>query len=170
MVTWRRLVVFLGLISLCVGQAPRMRKCPDTIIRTMDAKVVKVSQYRGKVVMIVMFLTYDQNSILTMQLANKLYAEYSGRGLQVVGASLNESSANLLPFQARYHFPFVMGHLEKEGAIQLAGLAKDTRPVVPLIMFVNKLGYVQSQYQGGDKIFDDAERNFRGIITSMLTP
>lgn len=170
MVTLRRFAVFLCLASLCLAQqaAPKRRKCPDTIIRTVDAKPIKISQYRGKVVMVVMFLTSCGDCAQALQLIQKIQDDYASQGLQVLGVSLDESAANLLPFRQRYRFTFPLGHLEKAGAIELAGLAKDAHPYVPLIMFVDWQGYVRFQYQGNDQFFKDPDRNLRAITTGLL--
>ena len=176
MVTFRRFAVFLCLISLSFAQqatptaAPpvKLRKCPDTPIRGLDNKIIKVSQYRGKVVMIVMFLTSCQDCTLTLQLMQKMQNDYAARGLQVIGVSLDESSANLLPYQQRYHFPFPLGHLETDGASQLSGVAKTKGVKVPVIMFVDWMGNVRFQYQGDDKIFNEPEKNLRGIASALL--
>jgi peroxiredoxin len=168
MVNFRRLLVFLCLLSLCFAQ-PKPRKCPDTPIRTADSKVIKVSQYRGKVVMVVMFLTSCQECVVMLQFSEKLQKEYASRGFQVLAISLDESSANLLPFQQRYRFSFPLGHVEKEGAIELAALKKDAHPLVPLVMFIDWMGNVRFKYEGGnDPIFQQGEKGIRGIATGLL--
>ena len=176
MAMFRPLAVFLCLVSLSFAQqatptaAPpvKLRKCPDTPIRGLDNKIIKISQYRGKVVMIVMFLTSCPDCTLTLQLMQKMQNDYAARGLQIVGVSLDESSANLLPYAQRYHFPFPLGHLDTAGASQLSGVAKTAGVKVPVIMFVDWMGNVRFQYQGDDRIFADGEKNMRGIATALL--
>jgi peroxiredoxin len=174
MVTFRRFAAFLCLLSLGFAQQPQQpakpRPCPDTPIRTVDSKVIKISQYRGKTVMIVMFLTSCADCLATLQVMDKFQKELGPHGFQVVAVSLDESSANLLPYAQRYRFGFPLGHLEKEGAIQLAGLAKDAHPIVPLIMFVDWMGNVRFQYFGDNKVLAgaDAEKNLHGIANGLI--
>ncbi|HVO98820.1 MAG TPA: TlpA disulfide reductase family protein [Bryobacteraceae bacterium] len=166
---FRRLLVLVCLVSFCFAQpAPKRRRCPDTIIRTVDAKPIKISQYRGKVVLIVMFLTSCDDCAQALKLIQKIQNDYASQGLQVVGVSLDESSANLLPFQQRYRFTFPLGHLDKAGAIELAALSKDAHPYVPLVMFVDWMGNVRFQYQGNDPFLRDPDKNLRAIATGLL--
>jgi len=172
---FRRFLVCFCLLSLCLApqagaqnQPPKPKKCPNTMILTVDGKQLHVSQYRGKVVMLVMFLTSCHDCLQTLQLMQKFQNDYAARGLQVLAISLDESSANLLPYQQRYRFPFPMGHLDKAGAIELASLAKDAHPFVPLVMFVDWMGNVRFKYEGNDPIFRDADKNLRAIATGLL--
>jgi peroxiredoxin len=182
MVILRRLTVFLCLLTLAIepslaqvvatrqsaAPGPKPRKCPDTPIRTIDNKVIRISQYHGKVVMIVLFLTSCQDCLGMLQLMQKLQTDYASRGLQVVAVSLDESSANLLPYQQRYRFPFPMGHLEVNGASELTGVKKDKGVIVPVIMFVDWMGNIRFQYQGNDNFLKDPEKNLRGVATGLL--
>ncbi len=170
MVMFRRFLVLFCLVSLGFAQspAPKRRKCPDTIIRTVDAKPIKISQYRGKVVMVVMFLTSCSDCAQALQLIQKIQNDYASQGLQVVGVSLDESAANLLPFRQRYRFTFPLGHLDKAGAIELAGLAKDAHPYVPLIMFVDWMGNVRFQYEGNSQFLKDPDKNLRAVALGLL--
>jgi peroxiredoxin len=169
MAIFRRLVVFLGLLSICFAQQPPApRKCPDVPIRTSDGKTIRISQYRDKVVMIVMFSTVCDHCLDTLQFMARLQNEMAARGLQIVAISLDDSAAAVAPFAERYRFPFPVGHLTPDPALQLINMKKDAHPIVPFLMFVDWMGNVRFQYQGNDPVFANGEKDIRGIATGLL--
>ncbi len=167
MVIFRRLLVFLCLFSICFAQ-PHPRKCADVPIKTSDGKTIHISQYHGKVVMIVMFLTDCKDCLATLQFMGRLQNEMAPRGLQIVAVSLDDNAANVAPFAQRYRFPFPVGHLTPDPAIELAHLAKDAHPIVPLLIYVDWMGNVRFQYEGNATIFNQGEKDIRGIATGLL--
>jgi peroxiredoxin len=167
MVTFRRLLVFLCLISVSFAQH-LPRKAADIPIRTTDNKTIHISQYRNKVVVIVMMLTSCNDCLATLQFFSKMQTEWGPRGLQIVAISLDESAVNAALMQQRYRFPFPIAHLEKDGAIKLADLNATARPVVPYVMFVDWMGNVRFQYPADAPIFQSPEKNLRGIAEGLL--
>ena len=118
MAIFRRLVVFLGLLSICFAQqAPPPRKCPDVPIKTTDGKTIRISQYHDKVVLIAMFSTVCDHCLATLEFMARLQNEMVARGLQVVAISLDDSAAAVAPFAERYRFPFPVGHLTPDPAL-----------------------------------------------------
>jgi thiol-disulfide isomerase/thioredoxin len=169
MVIFRRLLVFLCLLSISFAQqSPPPRKCPDVPIRTSDGKTIRISQYRDKVVMIVMFSTACDHCLDTLQFMGRLQNEMAARGLQIVAISIDDNPATVTPFADRYRFPFPVGYLAPDPARQLASLKKDARPFVPLLIFVDWMGNVRFQYQGNESIFTNGEKDIRGIATGLL--
>jgi peroxiredoxin len=177
MAPFRRLVVLLCLSSLCFAQvaqqvpppeAPKPRKCADVPVKTTDGKTIRISQYHDKVVLIVMFSTICDHCLETLQFMARLQNELAPRGFQVVAIALDDDPIHVRPFADRYRFPFPVGHLTPEPALQLANMKKGARPIVPLLIFVDWMGNVRFQYQGDDKIFDRGEKDIRAIATGLL--
>lgn len=168
MVIFRRFLVFLCLLS--IGFAQRTpRKCADIPIRTSDNKTIHISQFHGKVVIVVMMLTSCDDCLQMLKFMATLQNEMGPRGLQVVGISLDESPVNVVPFAQRYRFPFPMGHLDKDPAIKLANLNASAHPKVPYIMFVDWMGNVRFQYPAdAPAIQQSGEKNLRTIADGLL--
>ena len=162
-----RCAIFLGLCSVSFAQHTP-RPCADFPIKTIDGKTIRISKYHGKVVMIVMFLTTCNDCLATLQLLGRLQNEMGPRGLQVIAVSLDENAAVVTPFAERYRFPFPVGHLDKEGAIELGNMKKESHPFVPYLMFVDWMGNIRFQYQGNDQMWGKGEQNIRGIATGLL--
>jgi peroxiredoxin len=162
-----RLAIFLGLCSIGFAQHLQ-RQCADVPIKTTDGKTIRISQYHGKVTIIVMIVTTDDACLRFMQFMSRLQNEMGPRGLQVVAASIDDTPANVIPFAERYRFPFPIGHLDRAPAIKLADLNPTARPVVPYVMFVDWMGNVRFQYAGNDPIFSSAEKNLRALADGLL--
>jgi peroxiredoxin len=167
MVIFRRFLVFLCLLSIGFAQHTP-RACADFPIRTTDHKVIKISQYHGKVLMIAMFLTTCDDCLNTLHFMDKLQTELGPRGFQAIGLSLDESAALVSLYAQRYRFPFPLAHLDKDEAIKLADLKPTAHPVVPYIMFVDWMGQVRFQYAGNDPVFNSAEKNLRAVADGLL--
>jgi peroxiredoxin len=171
MVTFRRLLVFLCLISAllptCFAQRTP-RKCADIPIPGSDGKTIHVSQYQGKVLMIEMMLTNCPECLQTMQFMSKLQKDFGPRGFQAIGVSLDGNIEAVKPYAERYRFGFPVGHLDSEPAIKFLDLKETGHPVVPYILFVDWQGNVRFQYPADAPIFNSAEKNFRQIADGLL--
>jgi peroxiredoxin len=168
MVILRSLLVSLCLFSVCSAQTTP-RPCADIPIKTSDGKTIRISQYRGKVVVIAMFLTTCEDCLKTLQFLSRLQKDMGPRGLQVVGISIPDDTADkITPFAQRYRFPFPVGHLEKDDVLKMADLKPIAKPTVPYIMFVDWQGAVRFQYPGDAPIFNSAEKNLSQIADGLL--
>jgi peroxiredoxin len=167
MVTFRRLLVFLCLISVLLAQRTP-RKCEAIPIPTSDGKTITIPQYKGKVVMIEMMLTDCPECLNTLQFMAKLQKDYGPRGFQAVGIALDPNIANVKPFAERYRFPFPVGHMDKDPAIKFLDLKETGHPTVPYILFVDWQGSVRFQYPADAPIFASAEKNLAQIADGLL--
>jgi peroxiredoxin len=167
MVIYRRFLLFLCLVSVSFAQhTPRL--VADVPIRTTDRKIIKMSQYRGKVVLLVMMLTTCDECLGTMQFMARLQNEMGSRGLQVVAISLDENAVVPVAYAERYRFPFPMGHLDKDPAVKLLDLNATAHPVVPTMLFVDWQGKVRFQYAGNDPVFNQGEKGIRTIADGLV--
>jgi peroxiredoxin len=166
MVTFRRLGVFLCLLSTCFAQHTG-RKCADVPIPLSDGKTIHIPQYHGKAVMIVLMRTDCPECHHTLEFLSRLQNDLGPRGFQAVAIALDDNPANVGPYAMRYRFPFPVGHLDPTSAIKLMDLNATAHPVVPYIMFVDWQGTVRFQYPGNAPIFNEAEKNLRTIADGL---
>jgi thiol-disulfide isomerase/thioredoxin len=165
MVIFRRILTFLCLISVCFAQ--HSRKCADVPIKTTDGKILHIPQYRGKAVMIVMFSTTCDHCLVMLELARRMQQELGPHGLQTIAISIDDTDRNVQPYAQRYRFPFPVGYLTPEPALQLADMKKGEHPIVPLVIFVNWQGDVHLQYNASDPIFNQGEKGIRQIASAL---
>jgi peroxiredoxin len=164
----RCLLVFLCLPAISEAKTPR--PLADVAIQTPDRKKIILKQYRGKEIVVMLFLTNCKGCMKTIDMMNRIQKDYGAQGLQVVGAAIDENAAfSIAPWVQRYRPAFPCGFLERDAAIKIGDMAKDARPVVPVLMFIDGTGTVRVQYYGNDAVFkQDTEKSFRGIASALL--
>jgi peroxiredoxin len=167
MVTFRRLVVFLCLLPACFAQHTP-RKCADVPIPLSDGKTIHLSQYRGKVIMIVIMKTDCPECHQMLGLLSRFQQEMGPRGFQGIAIALDDSPAAIKPYAERYRFPFPVGHLDPTGAIKLMELKANAHPIVPYLMFIDWESNVRFQYAGNDPIFNSGEKNIRAVADGLV--
>ena len=163
----RTLVSILCLTSAFAAVTPR--PLADLAITTTDGKKIRLKDYKGKVILIVLIATTCKECAASIETLNKLQTDFGPRGAQVLSAAINDNAAYLLqPFIQRYRPNFPLGFLDREATMQLAGFKKDDHPFVPIFMFVDKKGMVRFQYFGDEAFFKQDERATRGIVEGLL--
>ena len=163
----QRFFFFLGMLTMVHAATPR--PLADVPIPTPDQKKINLKQYRGKVVVLVLFSTTCGDCVQTVALMSKIQTEMGPRGLQVVGAAFDENAAYTVEgFGQRYRPSFPLGFLDQASAIKIADIPKDMRPFVPIMMFIDRLGTVRVQYYGNDPVFKQQDKAFHAIVDSLL--
>ena len=162
----RRTVVLLCLAAIAFAKTPR----PLTMlpIHTPEGKTIDLRKFKGKAMVLVIFSTSCDDCVAVIRLMDGIQKEYASQGLQVIGAAGDENARYLLaPFINRYRPTFPIGFLTKEEIIKLADVAKDARPVAPIVLFIDRWSTVRYQYYGNDVIFKDAAKNLRYMSLAM---
>jgi thiol-disulfide isomerase/thioredoxin len=168
MLKLRLISSFLCIVSVGFGQHTP-RKCADVPIKTSDGKTIHFSQYRGKVVMVVMMRTHDPDCHKLLESVSQWQKEWGARGFQVVAISIpDDTAADVGPYVDRYRFPFPVGYLARDQAIKLADWNQTARPVVPYVIFVDWQSNVRFQYAGNDPIFNQGDKGIRAVADGLL--
>ena len=145
------------------------RPLANVPLHTPDAKTINLKKYRGKAVVLVIFSTSCPDCVSVLQLFDGIQKDLGPQGLQVVGAAGDENARYVLaPFINRFRPTFPIGYVSKQEIIQLADLDKDARPVAPIVLFIDKWGFVREQYPGNHPIFRDAQRSLRALSVAMI--
>ncbi len=95
------LVLSLAMVLAgCKGAAgPRIGEVvPDFVLPRLDGKVLKLSNYRGKIVMLNLWATWCPPCIAEMPLLNTIAERYGPKGLSVVGIAGDENADDVRSF------------------------------------------------------------------------
>jgi len=168
--TLTTLTLLAGSLALVAPAADIPRAAPDLTIPTPDGKQLKVSDYRGKVLCLTFILTTCPHCQKTTQLLNGIYKDLAPKGFDVVEAALNQNP-DIPGFIAQFKPPYPIGTATVQQALDYMQWPKDKRPMVPFVMFIDRKGFVRSQYTGADEAFFDAnqEQHMRDEAGKLLS-
>jgi len=160
------------LVSLCLlvsmEGASTPRPLADVTVPTADGKMVRLNQYRGKVMVVALVSTSCAHCISSLGVLSMLQTEYGPRGFQAFGIAANAGAEKTLGDFTRLKLGFPVGYLDETSTMQVFDFKREDRPYVPMYMFVDKKGNVRFQYAGKDDFFKNEEKNTRILIEALL--
>ncbi|SRR5579883_86840 len=163
----RRIAAFVCLSALLLAKTPR--PLPNVMVHNPDLTSIDLKKFRGKALVVVIFSTTCDDCKAVLEMMDAIQKEFGPQGLQVVGAAGDENAKYLVgAFVARYRPRYPIGYISKEEIIKLADLPRDKRPVAPIVLFIDRWGYVREQFQGDHPIFKDAVRSLRALSMAMI--
>jgi cytochrome c biogenesis protein CcmG/thiol:disulfide interchange protein DsbE len=116
---------------------------PDFVRADFADKQFRLSDYRGKLVLLNFWATWCPPCREEMPLFSKWQREYKTKGLQVIGVSMDDDGASVKEFLAEHPvtYPIVMGDVK---------LAETYGGVLglPLSYLIDMQGRVVARYQG----------------------
>ena len=95
--------------------------------------------------------------------------ELGPKGFAVVEAAVNDNP-DVPGFIQRFQPPFPIGTAPGQAALDYLQWPADQRPLVPLMMFIDRKGMIRAQYSGLDeKFFDDQQdQHIREVAEKLL--
>lgn len=91
------------------------------------------------------------------------------KGFAVIEAALNDN-ADVPGFMRQYNTPFPVGTASGANALEYLQWPPSQRPLVPLMVFVDRAGMIRAQYSGYDTDFfgDAMDKNLREEAEKLL--
>lgn len=166
------MLAFTGMIVAATTpdqDPPVPRKAPEFVFNLQDGKQLLLSSLRGKVVAVAfMFTTCPHCQALCPILAN-IQHDYTAKGVQFVGDVIDDGAKDgLANFNANYvRSAFPVGWSTHEAALEFLK-HPDPKFYVPMMAFIDRKGYIQSQYIGDNDFFRDQDKNVRADLDKVL--
>ena len=162
-------VLVLVLLAALAAYAREPRPLADVPIPVPAGKKIRIQQYAGKVVLLVIFSTGCTDCIAAMELINKVQKEYGAKGFQAIGAAGDDNAQYLVgPFVQRYKITFPVGYVTPDEMIKLGDIPKNKRPTAPIFLFIDKRSVVRFQYYGDDPFFKTVDGSTHSIVEGLL--
>jgi peroxiredoxin len=164
-------LLLLSFATPILRAAVLPRPAPDFAINLGQGKQIKLSQYKGKTVVLAFILTYCSHCQKVMGALSKLQSEYSSRGLQVLASATEDMAAAALPaFVRQYAPPFPVGYNTNLESVAFLQHSSMLMLYMPGLMFIDKDGVIREQYEGRDAFLEEAsvEKNIRATLEKML--
>ena len=151
--TW---LAVLLCASVGVAQVKIGNTAPSFAIKTTDGKRIALSEYQGKVILLNFWATWCGPCQTEMPRFVRFQREYSARGFQVIGISMDDSDAPVRTFisKLKLNYPISMGDAKlAESYGGILGL--------PITLLIDRTGRIAKRYEGAvdlDAMQHDIER------------
>jgi peroxiredoxin len=160
-----------AFVSLClllsVEGASVPRPLADVSVPMPKGPPIRLSQYRGKVMVIALISVTCDHCAASLKLLDQLQKEYGPRGFQAFAIAADANAEKmLLVLHLDQGYP--LGSLDQNTTMQVFDFKPNDHPFVPMYMFVDKKGTVRFQYPGKDDFFKKEEKNTRTLIEGLL--
>jgi len=134
---------------------------PNFSLPDLDGKMVSLSDYRGKVVLLNIWATWCPPCVEEMPSMEKLYQELQAEGFEILAVSIDESGAqDVLPFMKKHKLSFP-ALIDSRGTLK--GLYQTTG--VPESFIIDKDGMLVEKVIGPrDWAVPEAIRFFRNLF------
>ena len=167
-----RVIAALTLLTSPIAAAPILpRPSPDFAINLGQGKQIRISQYKGKTVVVAFILTYCSHCQKVVGVLSKMQNEYGARGLQVLASATEDMAAAALPGFLRQYAPaFPVGINTTAEFIAYMQHPTMLQLYMPGLMFIDKDGVIREQYEGRDAFLEESsvEKNIRAKVEEML--
>lgn len=121
---------------------PPKGAAPDFVLKDTRGKAVRLSDYKGKVVLLEFWATWCPPCKLTIPDLNELHEKYKGKDFALLSVSIDDPLSTLKPFIEEYGIKFTVlvndKHIER-----LYGIIN-----IPATFLIDKTGNIASKHLG----------------------
>jgi len=150
-----------NLVAKAETPAPiTYQRAPNFSRMELNHRQVKLANYRGKVVLLNFWATWCAPCLTEMPRFVAWQQEYGGRGLQVIGISMDDEEQPVRVAYRKYrvNYPVVMGD-EKIGEMYGGILG------LPVTFLIDRSGKIRFKHQGAADI-KTIESEIRGLLST----
>ena len=159
-----RIAFFLLCTAAIFGQQTP-RPATELVIHRIGAPDLKLSAYRGKVVVLAFLNTGCSHCQHFAQQLAMYQKEYGPRGVQVLAVVFDkDAKAQFTTFRDKYVQGYPLGYSDEATVMNWLTQPLEQGYFVPIVAFINRRGIIESQHLGDDNLFQDPD----GIIRSKL--
>jgi peroxiredoxin len=164
----------LAAVWLAAGAAGQMpRPAPDIEFAPVTGGTgkMRLSQFRGKVVVLEFLLTTCPGCKHSGKILAQLQREYGPRGLQVIGLAVDAGSAPRIPvFAAETGAMFPIAAYSDAAARELLQVPLMLRMAYPQLAFIDKKGMLREHFRAEDPRMsvNVEEANIRKVVEQLL--
>jgi cytochrome c biogenesis protein CcmG/thiol:disulfide interchange protein DsbE len=139
---------------------PASRTAPDFTRTSLDGKPIRLSSYRGKLVLLNFWATWCGPCIAEIPRFSSWQTKYGPHGFQVIGVSMDDESAPVLKTVHKYQltYPVVMGD-EHLGELYGGVLG------LPVTYLISPEGKILARYQGETDL-DQLEKRISTLLAT----
>ena len=161
--------LILTAAAALAQQTPR--PAPDLAIHRPGAPDLKLSAYRGKVVMLALLNTGCEHCQHFAEQLAVYQKDYGPKGVQVLAVVFdNGAKDQLAKFRDKYVRGYPVGYSDEATVMKWLDSPLEQGYFVPIVAFISRKGTIESQHMGDDILFQDPDTNIRHKLDRMLKP
>jgi peroxiredoxin len=122
--------------------SPTLKPAPDFALKSITGEEIKLSNFKGKVVMLNFWATWSPLCFKEIPALEELYKQYKDEGLTVIGVSIdqNEDTAKDFVEKLKVSYPIVMS--TEEMINSYGGAIGEPIKTIPTTIIINKAGFI----------------------------
>jgi peroxiredoxin len=164
-------LLLTGVLSIQAAEIPR--PSPDHTFTLPNGSQQKLSQYKGKIILVEFLLVTCNHCQNTARVFQRIQKEYGPKGVQVLGISIRSdvSSSDMLNFASQYGGnAFPVGKTTDQGSVYsyLQHSIMNPNFYVPQIVLVDRNFTIREYYPGGDPRLNSEEATLRAALDKLL--
>lgn len=164
-----RFFALAALAAFSIAAADLPRPAPDFTVNMANGKPIKLSDYKGKVLVVEVLLTTCSHCQRASQGINKVQRELGAQGMQSIGVAVNDMAQMLVEdYTKQFNLDFPVGWSTREPVIQLLQHPVMMMMSFPNVLIIDRNGQIRHQFPGGDKFFENEEKNLRDLVLPLL--
>jgi len=161
-----RVALALALLSVLAagcskGREPEVvRIAPDFTLSSTDGNRVRLSDYRGKVVLLDFWATWCPPCRAAIPHVVQLQNKYRADGFAVLGMNMDQNPEDLVAFLSRVAVNYPTLKTDPETLQAYGGVSS-----IPLTLLIDRQGKIRERYLGFDnRIAEQMERAIQALL------
>jgi peroxiredoxin len=148
-VHWTLILLFATVAQGCASLEPEQRRQQlfSMKLPAVDGKTVKLSDFRGQVLLVDLFTTWSQTSMLAIPGYSGLHRRYHQKGLSCLGIAMDElGSQVVLPYVEGMDIPYPVVYADdaiKRGQSPLGDVS-----ITPILLVFDRSGILRKIFLG----------------------
>ena len=164
-----RLLALAALAALSITAADLPRPAPEFTVHMPGGKDIKLSDYKGKVVVVEILLTTCSHCQKASQGINRVQRELGPKGVQAIGVAVNDMAQMLVEdYTKQFNLDFPVGWSPRDPVIGLLQHPVMLMMSFPNVLIIDRSGQIRHQFAGDDKFFENEEQNLRALVLPLL--
>ena len=171
------------LLLACLAPLPAAnipRPAMELKFKLPSGQEVALSSYKGKVVVLEIFITTCPHCQKSTSALQKLSKEYAGQPVEMLAVAVNDNDDKILPdYIKKFGITYPMGYnMNRMAVVDFLQHPIMTRMLMPQLVFIDRDGVIQEQHGGDDQAYfgpdDDKtgfqEKSLHASLERLLNP